>query len=127
MKLALVILIAACGSGVSDDPVGAGTFDEESPSFQMALCKIEGTCNAKDEAECLRDVGTDMAYAKELLDDAGEQRCAACMHAKRVEYDKVLAAACDLAAADPVPIREACDLNPNDGVDKTDEACAGLP
>lgn len=135
-RFVLLFAVAACGAGVSDNPnadSGAGDGDavgsyaEESPGFQLTLCKVEATCFAKDEAECQRDVADDMAYAAELLDDAGEERCAACMHVKTREFQKVLDAACDLAAADEAALRMVCDLDPSDGVDKLDEACAGYP
>ena len=68
-----------------------------------------------------------MADAKQILDEAGEMRCAECMHVKKVEIQKILDASCNTSVADLAAMLAVCDLNPNDGVEKYDEACAGFP
>jgi hypothetical protein len=127
MRSCLFVLLAACG-GVSSDPqTMVGSFDDELPTFKDTLCTEESRCGGVDELACRNDVTADMANAKELLDPAGEQRCAECMHVKTRELQAILDANCDRSAGDEAAVLAACDLNPNDGVDKPDEACAGFP
>ena len=49
------------------------------------------------------------------------------MDAKTREAQKILNANCDVNAGDTTAVLAVCDLNPNDGVQKDDEACAGFP
>ncbi len=123
----MLLVFAACG-GVSSDPdTGARSFDDELPGFQMTLCREEAQCGGADEVHCQQDVATDMADAKQLLDEAGEQRCAECMHVKARELQAILDAGCDASAGDEAAVLAACDLDPSDGEDMPDEACAGYP
>ena len=124
----LALVFAACG-GVDSDPGGSsvGSFDEELPEFRETICESEARCSGLDKLACLQDVETDMADAKELLDAAGEARCAQCMHVKTIELQKILDASCDRAAGDEAAVLAACDLDPNDGAENYDEACAGKP
>lgn len=143
MSLLLVVLTIAlgCGGEEGGDPPGdgppgpaAGTFDEELPAFRTATCDHAVRCIGQDRAMCEADLTADMADAKAQLDDAGEARCARCMHAKTTEIGKIVAAGCNHMAADANAIFAACDLDPavdydgdgNRGNDD-DEACAGYP
>ena len=125
--LSIILFVAACAADDSDSQTGAGSFDQELPSFVATLCEVDASCFGADENTCRQDVETDMADAKAALDAAGEQRCAECMDVKTREAQKILNAGCDVNAADNAAVLAACDLNPSDGVQKDDEACAGFP
>jgi hypothetical protein len=118
-----------------DGPSGmVGSFDEELPAFRKAFCDRAVTCISQDRAMCEAEVDTDMAAAKAQLDEAGEVRCARCMHVRATEIAKVVAASCNAAAGNADAIFAACDLDKSvdyDGDDNPgnddDEACAGFP
>ncbi len=138
-------LAVGCDDGESSPPAGDGppgdappvvvrSFDEELPPFRTAICDHAATCIGQNRAMCLADVAADMADAKAQLDEAGEMRCARCMHVRATEIAKIVAANCNAAAGNADAIFAACDLDPAvdyDGDDNPgndhDEACAGFP
>ena len=133
MRFLGLVLLVAC-SGVDSSPNGAGSFDDEVVRFRDTICEVGARCSGEDLVACKTDVTTDMNDAKAALDQAGQARCATCVHVKRVEAQRILDAACDFAAADIVAVLDVCDLDPaidydQDGTpdNDDDEACAGYP
>lgn len=131
LVLAMVLVLTACGG---DGGSSGSAFDSTLPDFIDTGCDLEATCFGEDRADCVSDVTTDMASAKEALDEAGEDRCALCMLVQIEEAQKILDAACDVGAANVQAVYDACDLDPavdydGDGTNDNDddEACAGYP
>ena len=131
LMLAMVLVLTACGG---DGGSSGSAFDSTLPEFISAGCELEATCFGDDQAACEADVTADMADAKEALDEAGEDQCALCMLAKIEQGNAILEAACDVGAADPQAVYDACDLDAATDFDMDgtadnddDEACAGYP
>lgn len=121
------MMVAACGGGED-------AFDAEVDRFAPTLCEASASCGGQDEMACLTDVYTDMAAARDELDEAGRARCIECMEAKRAEIEKLLAADCDTSVLDDGAVFAACDLDPavdydgdGEAANDDDEACAGYP
>jgi hypothetical protein len=131
-------LVPGCGQdeespGV-DAAVAVESFDDEVPPFLKAFCDLAALCAGQSRPMCEADVNTDMAQAKAQLDDAGELRCARCMHIRAIETANIVAANCNHLVADAEAIFAVCDLNPDVDYDgdgnagnDDDEACLGLP
>ena len=135
---AMMAFATACGSG--DDGGGGGgggggdDWDTTIEALVDTLCVDGAACTGDDPGQCEGDVRTDMADARAQLDAAGEARCLACLDVKMRELRKIIAASCDVAAADTDAIYAACDLDPatdyngdDDPANDDDEACAGFP
>lgn len=112
MRTALVALLAlaACGGNTAD-------WDGAAADYEEGLCT--STCRVQAEDTCRRDLRTDLAEAKALLDPAGEQRCIACLDTKLRLIPVVEMQGCQPTAEQDAEVVAAC------GAD--DEACAGFP
>jgi hypothetical protein len=129
--LVIACAFAACAGDDGGDDVG---WDATVDEFVQAGCVEAAVCSGEAPAECEGDVRADMEDAREALDGPGETRCIDCMTVKVRELRKVIAASCNVGAADTGAIFAACDLDPAvdyDGDGQTanddDEACAGFP
>jgi hypothetical protein len=136
LSFSLSLVLAACaaddggdGDGTTTDPWDAAVDD-----FVQAGCVEAATCSGEQPAECEGDVRADLDDARAELDAAGESRCIQCMTVKVRELRKIIAASCDISAADQAAVFAACDLDPatdydGDGqpANDDDEACAGFP
>lgn len=136
MKRAL--LSVAFFLGFACDPVEppppVANFDTSAENFTVLLCEASDTCFGQDPVACTNDVTTDLNDAQDILDDAGEALCIACLDIKAAQLQDLLDAACDINVLDNAPVLAVCDLDPAvdfDGNGTTDddanEACAGFP
>lgn len=127
LAMVVMLVLAACGGDDGGGGGGTSSFDNELSPFENSLCDVGAQCFNDDRAQCISDVMADMADAKAMLDAAGQDQCAACMHAKTVEAQKFLDANCDSSVLDEAAVIAACDTTPDNGEDSDDEACAGYP
>ena len=111
MRTAWAVLVTAACAGD-----GAG-WDSAVSDFEDGVCTT--ACNALPEDACRRDVQTDLADARAILDDVGEQRCIDCLDTKLRLIPPIEMQACQATAAQEAEVRAACGAN--------DEACAGFP
>jgi hypothetical protein len=106
----LLLALAACGGDAAD-------WDGAVSDFVEGQCT--STCSVVAEDACRRDVETDLADARTILDDAGEQRCIDCLDAKLRLIPLVEMQGCQPTAAQDAEVTAACGAG--------DEACAGFP
>lgn len=108
--LGLVCALFACSS---EPPL---TFDGQLPRFITNSC----ACSTNVQA-CETEVRSDMETARMKLDDAGKERCAMCMQAKSVVFQKQIDSSCSSAISqdDTNMVVAACGNNK--------DACAGYP
>jgi hypothetical protein len=125
----LFLIAAACGGG--DD--SGGSWDDVVDDFVDATCVDYEPCTGADPVACDTDVRTDLADARDELDDAGEAACIDCLAAKAAVIRDVLPA-CQPGGDDIATIIAACDTDPavdfdGDGTadNDDDEACNGHP
>lgn len=108
--LAVLTVVAACGGDAAD-------WDGAVADYEEGLCT--STCRVQAEDACRRDLQTDLADARELLDPAGEQRCIDCLDTRLRLIPLVELQGCQPTAAQDAEVVTACGAN--------DESCAGFP
>jgi hypothetical protein len=130
LMMALGIGLAACGGGSG----GGGGWDQKVvDEFAQAICT--SICIPDEfEAECLRDITADLADAREVLPDALEDECMACLRIKTQLISQVEAMGCQSSPALDAMVLAVCDTDPandddgdGDPTNDFNEACAGFP
>ena len=136
-RLALCVVLAACGGGGGDDGDDGDdappmTWDDAVDVFVAAVCM--DPCAMDIPANCESDIRTDMMQAQGILDDAGEIACIGCLDAKVDTLAAIEANGCTITPAHIQAVLDACDTDDaadsngdGDPTNDDDEACEGFP